>query len=141
MRDSTLREPMSDLRNDLYAVARDAEALLKATAEVTNDQVQEIRRRTEQTLRETLDHLDTERMRNMARRTNRYIRDNSWAVVGAAAGIGLVIGLMAWRNRSSDMRDMRERRSSRENMSDEMDRGYGGAESRFGAREAEGGLD
>ena len=48
---------MKNLRKDLYAVARDAEALLKATADVTGERVQEVRARTEKTLRQALDHL------------------------------------------------------------------------------------
>ena len=43
-----LHEPLEARVED---VARDAEALLKATAEVTNDRVQEVRSRTEKTLR------------------------------------------------------------------------------------------
>ena len=46
-----LHSPLKNLRKDLYAVARDAEALLKATAEVTNERVQEVRERTEKTVR------------------------------------------------------------------------------------------
>ena len=54
-----LHSPLKNLRKDLYAVARDAEALLKATAEVTNDRVQEVRSRTEKTLRAAMEHLST----------------------------------------------------------------------------------
>ena len=57
MRNGALHSPLKNLRKDLYAVARDAEALLKATAEVTNDRVQEVRARTEKTLRAAIDNL------------------------------------------------------------------------------------
>ena len=63
MRNGALHSPLKNLRKDLYAVARDAEALLKATAEVTNDRVQEVRARTEKTLRAAFDHLSDDRLR------------------------------------------------------------------------------
>ncbi|HET9448928.1 MAG TPA: hypothetical protein VFO35_21845 [Steroidobacteraceae bacterium] len=97
-----LRSPLKNLRRDLYAVARDAEALLRATADVTNDRVQEMRARTERTLREAMNHLDRDRMRAQVRRvaesTDDYVRERPWAVVGAAAGVGLLIGLLLRRN-------------------------------------------
>ncbi|MGH8189261.1 MAG: DUF883 family protein [Steroidobacteraceae bacterium] len=98
MRNSAMQSPLRHLRKDLYAVARDAEALLKATAEVTNDRVQEVRSRTEKTVRQALDHLYDERLRGQIRKaaqtTDQYVRDNSWTMVGAAAGVGLLIGLL-----------------------------------------------
>ena len=50
MRNGSFHSPMKDLRRDLQAVARDTEALLKATAEVTGERVQEARSRTEESL-------------------------------------------------------------------------------------------
>lgn len=94
--------PLKNLRKDLYAVARDAEALLKATAEVTNDRVQEARTRTEKTLRTAMDHLDSDRLRAQMRRvattTDDYVHERPWAIVGAAAGVGLLIGLLLRRD-------------------------------------------
>jgi ElaB/YqjD/DUF883 family membrane-anchored ribosome-binding protein len=98
MRNSAMHSPLKHLRKDLYAVARDAEALLKATAEVTNDRVQEVRARTEKTVRLALDHLYDERLRGQVRKavrtTDQYVRESPWTVVGAAAGVGLLIGLL-----------------------------------------------
>ena len=83
-------------------VARDAEALLKATAEVTNDRVQEVRERTEKTLRAALEHLDQDRLRAQVRRvyetTDDYVRERPWAMIGAAAGVGLLVGLLLRRD-------------------------------------------
>lgn len=97
-----LRSPLKHLRKDLYAIARDAEALLKATADVTNDRVQEVRARTEKTLREAMDHLDSDRLRAHARRVattaDDYVHERPWAIVGAAAGVGLLIGLLLRRD-------------------------------------------
>ena len=94
--------PCKNLRKDLYAVARDAEALLKATAEVTNDRVQEVRARTEKTLSAVLDHLVrtgcAPRCAGLPRSTDDYVRERPWAMIGAAAGVGLLIGLMLRRD-------------------------------------------
>jgi ElaB/YqjD/DUF883 family membrane-anchored ribosome-binding protein len=97
-----LHSPLKNLRKDLYAVARDAEALLKATAEVTNDRVQEVRSRTEKTLRAAMEHLSDDRLRAQVRRvaetTDGYVHERPWAVIGAAAGVGLLIGLLLRRD-------------------------------------------
>lgn len=97
-----LRSPLKHLRRDLYAVARDAEDLLKATANVTNDRVQEMRARTEKTLRQAMDHLDSDRLRGQVRRvaqtTDDYVHERPWAIVGAAASVGLLIGLLLRRD-------------------------------------------
>ena len=97
-----LHSPLKNLRKDLYAVARDAEALLKATAEVTNERVQEARERTEKTVRAAMDTLSNDRLRNQVRRaaetTGEYVRERPWAMMGAAAGIGLLIGLLMRRD-------------------------------------------
>jgi ElaB/YqjD/DUF883 family membrane-anchored ribosome-binding protein len=100
---SALNTPMNDLRKDLQAVARDAEALLKATADISGERIQEARARTEKTLRETFDKLYDggmqKRVRKLVRRTDGYVRDNSWAFIGAAAGVALLIGLFGGRRR------------------------------------------
>ncbi|HEY5808529.1 MAG TPA: hypothetical protein VIT67_11200 [Povalibacter sp.] len=102
MRNGALRTPMKDLRKDLSLVARDTEALLKATAEVTSERVQEARARTEKSLHSAMDRVYDRQMqrrvRRLARHTDTYVRDHSWAVVGAVAGIALLVGLLARRD-------------------------------------------
>lgn len=99
---SALQSPMKDLRRDLQAVARDTEALLKATAEVTGERVQEARARTEKSLHNVVDHLYDRRMqrrvRRIARHTDTYVRDHSWSVIGVAAGVALLVGLLSRRD-------------------------------------------
>lgn len=97
-----LQESMHDLRRDLGAIARDAEALLKATADVASDRVQEVRSRTESTLRQAREALNTreltEKARDAAASADRYVRDHRWGVIGTAAGVGLLLGLLARRH-------------------------------------------
>jgi ElaB/YqjD/DUF883 family membrane-anchored ribosome-binding protein len=103
MRNGALQTPINDLRKDLQAVARDADALLRATADVTGDKVQEARAKTQETVRQALDSLYgpglPRRVKRIARDTDTYVRDHSWSIIGAAAGAALVIGLFSARRR------------------------------------------
>lgn len=101
MRNGAFDSPIRHLRKDLQCVARDAEELLRATADVTNERVQEARYRTQKTVQRAFDHLYDRRMqrrvRKYARYTDAYVRDHSWAIIGAVAGVALVVGLLARR--------------------------------------------
>jgi ElaB/YqjD/DUF883 family membrane-anchored ribosome-binding protein len=94
MNTEALNSSWNDLRNDLQAVARDAEALLKATADVGGERIDEIRSRTQETLRRAYDHLSerNQQVHHLARGTGEYIREHSWSAVAVAAGVGLLIG-------------------------------------------------
>lgn len=102
MRNGAFDTPMRNLRSDLQSVARDAEALLRATADVTNDRVQEARSRTEKTVKQAFDHLYDRKMKRRVRRyaryTDGYVRDHSWGIIGAVAGVALLVGLLARRD-------------------------------------------
>ncbi|MET0533045.1 MAG: DUF883 family protein [Steroidobacter sp.] len=102
MRNGALHSPIRNLRKDLQNVARDAEELLKATADVTNDRVQEARTRAQKTVAQALDNAYDRRMRRRVRRyartTDTYVRDHSWSVIGAVAGVALIIGLLVRRD-------------------------------------------
>lgn len=105
MRNGALNTPIKHLRKDLYAVACDAEALLKATADVASDQVQQARTRTQRTVQRAFDQLYAKRWRRHLGRqlgraadsTDTYVREHPWAIVGAAVAAGLIIGLIARR--------------------------------------------
>lgn len=102
MRNGAFDSPIRHLRKDLQSVARDAEELLRATADVTNDRVQEARARAQKTVRQAFDHLYDRRMqrrvRKYARYTDSYVRDHSWGIIGAVAGVALIVGLLARRD-------------------------------------------
>jgi len=101
MRNTAIHSTFHDLRNDLRAVARDAESLLRATADVTGDRVNEIRSRTEETVRRAYDHLNDRRTRakarGMVRDADIYVRDHSWAAIGVAVGLGVLLGTLIHR--------------------------------------------
>jgi ElaB/YqjD/DUF883 family membrane-anchored ribosome-binding protein len=97
-----MAEPISanQLIDDLTAVIRDAESLLRATAAQTGDKVEEIRARAQESVRAAKERLATtedqalEHARALAGDADDYVRDNPWQAVGIAAGIGLVLGLL-----------------------------------------------
>jgi ElaB/YqjD/DUF883 family membrane-anchored ribosome-binding protein len=102
MKNGALNTSLKDLRGDLQAVARDAEALLKATADVTGERIDEIRARTQETVRRAYEHLYDrnmqKRVRRIARDADSYVRDNSWSAIGIAVGVGLLIGFLTRRD-------------------------------------------
>ncbi|MFO7304376.1 MAG: DUF883 family protein [Gammaproteobacteria bacterium] len=100
--EGTPRSPITtdQLVADLKTVVRDAEALLKATADETSERIQEVRARVEQSLKDArtrLDELEEQALRRaqeMAQAAETYVRENPWQSIGIAAGIGLVLGLL-----------------------------------------------
>jgi ElaB/YqjD/DUF883 family membrane-anchored ribosome-binding protein len=102
MKNGALNSSIKDLRGDLQAVARDAEALLKATADATGERVDEIRARTQQTVERAYNRLYDrnmqKRVRRVARDTDTYVRDNSWSAIGIAVGVGILIGFLTRRD-------------------------------------------
>jgi len=85
---------------DLRALVADAEALLAATTDHAGERVEAARAHTEGSLRrarERLLALESEvgaKVRETARATDSYVRENPWRAVGIAAGAGLLIGLL-----------------------------------------------
>lgn len=91
------------LAADLRTVISDAEELLQLTSSQTGDKVAELRARMSDNLRiarhklEDVEAAIRERARQAARVTDDYVHDNPWKAIGAAAGAGLVIGLLIGR--------------------------------------------
>jgi ElaB/YqjD/DUF883 family membrane-anchored ribosome-binding protein len=88
------------LRADLAAVVRDAEALIKASAEQGGAHVAEAQTKIRESLAAAKGRLlEAERI---ARRhgedaviaTEEYVKRNPWQSVGIAAGVGLVLGVL-----------------------------------------------
>lgn len=77
---------------ELRAAFADAEELLRATAGEAGPRVQEARERAEQSLRNARAHLE-----GAGRDLDAMVRENPWAAVGVAAGIGLIAGLLLGR--------------------------------------------
>jgi ElaB/YqjD/DUF883 family membrane-anchored ribosome-binding protein len=87
----------SDIIDDLRAIARDAEALLRATEGEAGERIAKIRARAEESLAGAKERLrdigaNAEKVRSAAHSTDKYVRDNPWAAVAIAVGIGFLIG-------------------------------------------------
>jgi ElaB/YqjD/DUF883 family membrane-anchored ribosome-binding protein len=91
------------LIKDFKAVIQDAEDLLKATANQTNDKVAGVRARAEENInnaRRKLDELEdevTERARAAYQATDQLLHENPWQSVGIAAGVGFLLGMLLGR--------------------------------------------
>ena len=94
------KTPSDKLLHDLQTVMEDAEALLQATAAQTGDRVDGIRARARESLQQARSRLKeaegeaVEHVRAAAATADEYVRENPWQVVGVAAGVGLLLGLL-----------------------------------------------
>jgi ElaB/YqjD/DUF883 family membrane-anchored ribosome-binding protein len=88
------------LVSDLKVLIADAEELLRATAGQTSNGAAALREKVQATLQRARESLvDTQaeaiaRAKAAGQAADSYVHDNPWKAVGAAAGIGLLIGLL-----------------------------------------------
>ena len=93
----------ADGKELLRTVIDEAEELLKATASQAGEKAAVARERIQETLHQAkvklaqAEDVVVQRSKQAARVTDDYVRENPWQAVGAAAGIGLVIGLLIGR--------------------------------------------
>ena len=99
----TAVEAKEELAANLRRVISDAEDLLAATAGQTDGKMAELRARAKENLAVARDKLadaraaGRERARQAAAATDEYVRDNPWSSIGAAAAVGLLIGVLLGR--------------------------------------------
>jgi ElaB/YqjD/DUF883 family membrane-anchored ribosome-binding protein len=88
------------LMSDLKVLIADAEELLRATAGQTSNGAAALRGRVQDTLERAKASLAETQAEAIARAkaagqaADTYVHDNPWKAIGAAAGIGLLIGLL-----------------------------------------------
>lgn len=91
------------LVEDLTAVVRDAEELLRATAGLAGEKVDAARERAEASIRNARERISTAHdeviahTREAVQQADTYVRKNPWQAVGIAALAGLIVGLVAGR--------------------------------------------
>lgn len=87
------------LAEDIKTLARDAEALLRASTENAEELTDEARRRAEQSLHALRGQLDAiERdLKGRAEVLDGYVRDNPWTAVAIAGGVALLLGMLMGR--------------------------------------------
>lgn len=89
---------------DFKVVMDDAEALLKATADQSNEKLDEVRAKARESLRRVGERITQSQAALMAngkkavKATDVYVHENPWAALGVAGGIGLVLGLLLRRS-------------------------------------------
>ena len=106
-RTSDLAESAIETKEQLVANLRrvivDAEDLLTATAGQTDSKIAELRARAKENLvmaREKLADADAAlraRARQAAAVTDEYVHDHPWSSIGAAAAVGMLIGVLLGR--------------------------------------------
>jgi ElaB/YqjD/DUF883 family membrane-anchored ribosome-binding protein len=85
---------------DLKIVVADAEELLRATASQAGEKVSVARERIQASLASArvklveAERALAERTRQAAKVTDEYVHEHPWQAVGAAAAIGLLLGLL-----------------------------------------------
>ena len=87
------------LAEDIKALVRDAETLLRASAESAEDLSAEARDHAERSLQALRSQLnDIERdLKGRAEVLDDYVRDNPWKAVAVAGGVALLAGLLLGR--------------------------------------------
>lgn len=88
---------------DFKVVVADAEALLKATAGQGGEKLAEVRAKAEESLQVMKARLAQAqealivKTKEAAKATDEYVHENPWKAIGAAAGLGLLIGWLMGR--------------------------------------------
>jgi ElaB/YqjD/DUF883 family membrane-anchored ribosome-binding protein len=88
---------------DVKVLVKDTEELVKATAAQAGEKIAEVRHRAQEAvvnLKPQLANLESaviSKAKTTATATDVYVRENPWAAVGIAAGVGMVIGLLIGR--------------------------------------------
>lgn len=87
------------LADDLQSLVRDAEALLRASAESAEDMTDEARKRAEKSLAALRSQLGTieRELKGRAEMLDGYVHDNPWKAVAIAGGVALLVGVLVGR--------------------------------------------
>ena len=90
----------AQLKADMAAVLRDAEALIQASSAAGGEKMNEARAKIRESLEAAKVRLhQAERAarqhgEDTLRATEDYVRHNPWQAIGVAAGVGLVVGVL-----------------------------------------------
>ncbi len=99
-----MNKPPEVISNDLGTLAEDAHALLTATADVAGEKVAAARHRLKAALESGKAVAAAVRDRTLAsaKRADEAVRENPYASIGVALGVGVLLGVMLARRGSSD---------------------------------------
>jgi ElaB/YqjD/DUF883 family membrane-anchored ribosome-binding protein len=95
--------PKDKLMNDLHMVIADAEEVLRLTANEVGDSAVSLRARLQARLDQAKEELKRAQHAVVIKAkaagiaTDEFVHENPWRAIGAAAGVGLVVGLLIGR--------------------------------------------
>ena len=99
----SLNGALNNASADMKALVRDAQALLTAAAALTGHKAEEMRERGMEMLDRAVDKAGQyqgqalDKGKELAHTADVYVKDNPWRTVAAAAGLGLLVGLVLGR--------------------------------------------
>ncbi|MES2150209.1 MAG: DUF883 family protein [Pseudomonadota bacterium] len=100
---AALGNNLGTVQTDVKTLVKDAQALLIAAAAVTGDRAEELRARGMAMLDTALgkaSQMQTQvrvKGKELAHTADVYVKDNPWRMVAAAAGVGLLVGVILGR--------------------------------------------
>ena len=100
---SSLNGNMNAVQTDVKTLVKDAQALLTAAAALTGEKAEEMRGRGMQMLDVALGKANQVqgqalvKGKELAHTADVYVKDNPWRTIAAAAGVGLLVGVILGR--------------------------------------------
>ncbi|MDB5764793.1 MAG: hypothetical protein JWQ21_3788 [Herminiimonas sp.] len=98
-----LESNLKAVNNDVKTLVKDAQALFQAAAALTGEKAEEVRNRGMRLLDTALDKAQDAQAsalvagKEMAASTDGYVKENPWCAIAAAAGAGLLAGVILGR--------------------------------------------
>lgn len=95
---ANVRDARSQLMDDFNKIATDTESLLREVASVPGEKASALRAAVQENLADArqrvreLQGIAYERGSAAFKATDEYARENTWALIGAAAAVGFVVG-------------------------------------------------
>jgi ElaB/YqjD/DUF883 family membrane-anchored ribosome-binding protein len=100
---TTLNGNMNAVQTDVKTLVKDAQALLTAAAALTGEKAEDMRARGMQLLDVALGKASQVqgqalvKGKELAHTADVYVKDNPWRTIAAAAGVGLLVGVILGR--------------------------------------------
>ncbi|HAT33698.1 DUF883 family protein [Janthinobacterium fluminis] len=98
-----LENNIATVNNDVKTLVKDAQALFSAAAALTGEKAEEVRSRGMRTLDAALAKAQEAQAgaivagKQMAASADVYVKENPWRTIAAAAGVGLLVGVILGR--------------------------------------------
>lgn len=95
-----LESNLKAVNNDLNTLVKDAQALFQAASTLTGEKAEEARNRGMQILDTALTKAQNAQAsalaisKKIAASTDDYVKENPWRAIAAAAGVGLLVGVI-----------------------------------------------